>query len=115
MTSLRTAVVAVSLFLAALVAVPAGATPAAACTKILAENGLVGIDDNGRVVTESGVVRSPDGSTVRLTGANDLAFEKFGYGRVIGHAPRSSQALTVVGSFGTAGARWQPTSWICLP
>jgi hypothetical protein len=148
--------------------------------RILAEDGLVGIDDSGRVVTESGVIRSPDGSTVRLAGANDLAFERFGHGRIIGHAPRSSSALTewdmtgarirsttgntavgvngngllaawyfknggsntlgvwrdgtflgdvgtvlnvydvtdndeLVGSWGTGGARWQPTTWSCLP
>lgn len=52
--------------------------------EIIADGQAIGIDDAGRVVTDAGLVWSPDGTTTRLAGYGNLLIELFEGGRVIG-------------------------------
>lgn len=53
--------------------------------QIVADDVAVGIDDAGRVVTEKGLVWSPDGTTTRLPGSPDMVVQLFQRGHILGH------------------------------
>ncbi|UUV30023.1 hypothetical protein NQK81_35470 [Amycolatopsis roodepoortensis] len=52
--------------------------------RIIADGRAVGIDDAGRVVTEPGLVWSPDGSSRKLAGYGDLVIQRYQGERIVG-------------------------------
>jgi hypothetical protein len=53
----------------------------------------VGIDDGGRVVTQRGLIWSPDGSARELAGYGDLTIDLFQGGRIIGESWSAHRVL----------------------
>ncbi|CAM3730119.1 hypothetical protein KIPE111705_22010 [Kibdelosporangium persicum] len=53
--------------------------------QIIADDVAVGIDNAGHVVTEKGLVWSPDGTTSRLAGSPNLQVQLFQHGHALGH------------------------------
>jgi hypothetical protein len=54
--------------------------------QIVADDVAIGIDNAGNVVTETGLVWSPDGTTRRLAGSPNLQIQVFQGGYALGHA-----------------------------
>jgi hypothetical protein len=61
--------------------------------RIIAAGRAMGIDDAGRVVTEPGLVWSPDGSTRQLAGYGDLVIQRYQGGRIIGRSWAAGEQL----------------------
>ena len=61
--------------------------------RIIADGKAVGIDNAGRVVTEPGLVWSPDGSTRQLAGYGDLVIQRYQGERIIGRSWSQGEQL----------------------
>ncbi|WP_439656466.1 hypothetical protein ACSHWB_29105 [Lentzea sp. HUAS TT2] len=57
--------------------------------EVIGTGGAVGIDEEGRIAFRTGVIRSADGTTVRIAGYPAVQLEKFQSGRVIGRVDRA--------------------------
>lgn len=61
--------------------------------ELIATANPVAIDDEGRIAFRSGVIRSADGTTVRIAGYPAVQLEKFQGGRVVGRVDRAFDSL----------------------
>ncbi|MFB9686802.1 hypothetical protein [Amycolatopsis plumensis] len=75
--------------------------------QIVANDVAVGIDDVGNVVTEKGLVWSPNGTTSRLPSSPDLVVQIFQRGYALGHDFTDDNGLRVWDATGTVVHRFE--------